>query len=370
MVVPSLDEGAPGPEKNCVRPANRGFAEQFGTMPLRPTIRLLAEELRLSISTVSDALKGTGRVGETTVRRVRDAARRMNYRVNPLTAAMMADIRRSRADTFRGVLAVVEINEPERAPHGPFPRQIVAGAHERAAELGFEIAEFLLGKGGLTPQRLDSVLQSRGIRGILLLPAWNLPRLAGLDWSRYAAVYTDSLIEEPALHRVCPDHYRSMMQLLQLLYDRGYRRPGLVLDRGRDERIQLRRSAAFCAFLGSRPDVRPVPVSFVDEYRFEHFRPWFRRHRPDVVLSHDENILDWMERLGVTVPEKAGFALLNTLGQRRRCAGLELQPKQLGARAVELLVGQLFQNQVGLPTWPTSTMLDARWVEGPTVRMA
>lgn len=339
-------------------------------MTHRPTIRSLANELRLSISTVSDALRGTGRVAPDTAERVRDAARRAGYEVNPLTAAVMSDLRRSRSDTFRGVLAVVEINEPDRGSHGPFPRQIVAGARARAAALGFETAEFFLGAGGLPAHRLDAVLQSRGIRGILLLPAWHVPRVAGFDWSRYAAVYTDSFIETPALHVVCADHYRSMTQLLHLLHARGYRRPALMLERGRDERIQFRQSAAFRAFLQTHRDTRSVPIAVVDQYRLQDFTPWFRRWKPDVILSHHEETLGWLQKLGMRVPDAVGFVHLNTLAQKRPCAGLDLLPQQLGGRAVELLVGQLLQNQTGEPVWPTSTMLEARWVEGPTVRPA
>ena len=40
----------------------------------------------------------------------------------------------------------------------------------------------------------------------------------------------------------------------------------------------------------------------------------------------------------------------------------------MGARAVELLLAQLQRNELGVPVWPTTTTVPARWVEGPTVR--
>ena len=40
----------------------------------------------------------------------------------------------------------------------------------------------------------------------------------------------------------------------------------------------------------------------------------------------------------------------------------------MGARAVELLLAQLQRNELGVPAWPTTTTVPARWVEGPTVR--
>lgn len=333
------------------------------------TIRSLARDLRLSAATVSDALRGTGRVREETVQAVRKAAQRAGYRVNPLTTALMSDLRRSRATTFRGVIAAVEINEPDRGPHGPFPRHIVAGARERALALGFAVEEFRVGDGALKLRRLDSMMASRGIHAVLVLPAWYNPDLSSLNWSRYAGVYTDCMIDRPHLHSVCADHYRSMTELLERLRARGYRRPGLVLEAGRDERLQRRHSAAYRAFQESHPDVGPVPALYVPRFEEKEFLPWFRTHRPDVVLSHEEVTTEWIESADVRIPGDCGFVSLNLLSCTRPCAGLDLQPQQLGARAVELLVGQLHQKETGSPVWPTSTMMVAKWVEGPTVRM-
>lgn len=331
------------------------------------SIRSLARELDLSPATISDALRGTGRVHPNTVQRVRTAAERAGYRINPLTTALMSDLRRSRATTFRGVLASVEINEPQRVPHGPFPREIVNGAMARAEALGFRMEEFVIGPGGLSIKRLDSVLRSRGIHAVMLLPAWYPPDLSGLTWSQFAGVYTDCFMERPPLHLVCTDHYRSMTELLALLYARGYRRPGLVLEKGRDERLQLRQSAAFRAFQESHRSVGRVPILYTPDYSPEKFLPWFKRNRPDVVLSHRDKTIDWIEETGKPVPQRCGFVLLNVVLQTRPCAALDLQPRQLGARAVELLAGQLQQNEMGSPAWPTSTMLAARWIEGPTI---
>src|SRR5688500_12187967 len=152
-----------------------------------PTLRSLAKTLGLSRTTVSDALRGSPRVDPNTVARVTKAAREAGYRRNPLAAAVMSELRRSRGATFRGVLAAVDLSEPDRAPHGVFHRVLIAGGRTRAIELGFKLEEFIVGSAGMTIPRLDSILQSRGIHGVLLLPSWYAPDWSGLDWSRYAA---------------------------------------------------------------------------------------------------------------------------------------------------------------------------------------
>jgi len=177
-----------------------------------PTLRSLARLLGLSRTTVSDALRGSPRVDPNTAVRVKKAAREAGYRRNPLAGALMSELRRSRGAAFRGVLAAIDFNEPERPDAGArFHRELVLGAETRATELGFKVEKFLVGHAGVSVQRLDSILQSRGIHGVILLPSWAEPDLSKLDWSQYAGIYTDYIIERPALHSVCSDHYRSLL---------------------------------------------------------------------------------------------------------------------------------------------------------------
>ena len=140
-----------------------------------PTVRSLARELGLSRTTVSDALRGAPRVDIRTVQRVQEAARAAGYHRNPLAAALMSELRRSRGATFRGVIAAIDLDEPDRPAYAArFHRALVLGATSRSDELGFKLENFVMGReGGLSVPRLDSVLQSRGIHGVLLLPAWD-----------------------------------------------------------------------------------------------------------------------------------------------------------------------------------------------------
>lgn len=336
-----------------------------------PTLRSLAKILGLSRTTVSDALRGSPRVDPNTALRVKKAARDAGYRRNPLAGALMSELRRSRGTAFRGVLAAVDFNEPDRPNTAVrYHRELVVGAETRATELGFKVETFFVGHAGVSVQRLDSILQSRGIHGVILLPSWDEPDLSNLDWSRFAGIYTDYIIERPALHSVCPDHYRSLLAALQRLATLGYRRPGLFVQRHQDERLQYRWGAAFRAFQESHPEINQVPPLIPDAVTPENFTSWFRRYKPDVVVGHDANAIDWMESCGMKIPATAGFVSLNFHMKSRPCAGLDLQPRTLGARAIELLIAQLQRNETGIPEWPSTTTIPARWVEGPTLRGA
>jgi DNA-binding LacI/PurR family transcriptional regulator len=334
-----------------------------------PTLRSLAKLLGLSRTTVSDALRGSPRVDPNTAARVCKVAKEAGYRRNPLAGALMSELRRSRGSAFRGVLAAVDFNEPNRPDHAArYHKELLTGAETRAAELGFKVERFAVGHAGVSVQRLDSILQSRGIHGVILLPAWDEPDLSNLDWTQFAGIYTDYIIELPALHTVCPDHYRSLLGALQRLAALGYRRPGMFLHRHQDERLQFRWGAAFRAFQENHADIRKVPPLMVESYNRDEFIRWFKRQQPDVVIGHNTDAIEWMEACGAQVPQTHGFFCLNAQHKTRPCAGLDLQPRTLGARATELLIAQLQRNEAGIPEWPLNTTIAARWMEGPTIR--
>src|SRR5512138_2712182 len=213
-----------GRENGCVRPGASESSDSPSCMSATaPTLRSLAKVLGLSRTTVSDALRGSPRVDPNTAARVRKAAREAGYRRNPLAGALMSELRRSRGTAFRGVLAAVDFNEPDRPENAvPYHRELVLGAETRATALGFKVEKFSVGHAGVSVQRLDSILQSRGIHGVILLPAWEEPDLSNLDWTQFAEIYTDYMIERPALHSVCSDHHRSLLAALQRLRTLGY----------------------------------------------------------------------------------------------------------------------------------------------------
>lgn len=335
--------------------------------PSAPTLRSLAAALGLSRTTVSDALRGSPRVDPATAVRVHKAARDAGYRRNPLAGALMSELRRSRGTTFRGVLAAVDLNEPDSPVSARYHRELALGAEARAAELGFKVEKFSANRGGLSVHRLDSILQSRGIHGVMLLPAWDEPDLSKLDWSRYAGIYTDYIIERPALHSVCSDHYRSLMSVLQRLSELGYQRPGIFLIKHHDERLQHRWEAAFRVFLASHSGFENIPPLITEALTSAQFTTWFNRYKPDVVIGHNTDAIDWMEAAGAKIPA-TGFVCLNVLTKTRPCAGLDLLPRMLGGRAAELLIAQLHRNETGIPEWPVTATHPARWVDGPTVR--
>jgi DNA-binding LacI/PurR family transcriptional regulator len=334
-----------------------------------PSLRQLAQQLGLSHTTVSEALRGSSRVKPATKAKVMKVAGEMGYRRNPLAGALMSEMRRSRAGTFRGVLAILDMDGPSGRPAGAirYHTELAKGAAQRAEELGFKTDSFVVGKAGLSLERLDRILQSRGIGGIFLLPVRETPDLTRLDWTHFSGIYSDYVIERPGLHAVCPDHFRAMLTALERLWNLGYKRPGLMLNAAHDARLLHRWESAYHAFQTHHEGLTRLPPLIMSSPSEKDFSRWFKTVKCDVVMSHLPDALDWMIAAGAKVPETHGFCSLNVMNMTTPCSGLDLQPRLLGARGMELLIGQVLRNECGAPDMPMTTTVPAAWRDGPTL---
>jgi LacI family transcriptional regulator len=77
--------------------------------------------------------------------------------------------------------------------------------------------------------------------------------------------------------------------------------------------------------------------------------------------------MTWLRRLGKQIPRDVGFAMVNW-GPDRDCAGVDQNNRAVGAAAVDLVVGQLYRNECGIPEVAKVVQVESRWVDGPTVR--
>lgn len=334
-----------------------------------PSIRSLARQLGISAATVSLALRDSPRVIPETKRRVVQLARRAGYRTNPLVGSLMAALRRASHESFQGSLLAVNFSEDAKPALTLYHRQLFDGAQRRARELGYSLELVWVGPRALTLARLDAVLRTRNVPGVVVMPFAEPRDFSALNWAPLAAVVLDHCLTAPALHTVLPDHQLSLLAALERLKLRGYARPGLVVVRARDARVKYKWSASFASFCQGERRRAHVPPLVEDRITAEVFLRWFRRHRPDVIIAHlQTEVARWLREIGLEVPRDVGFVQLNWTERAGPCAGLDLQPALLGAAAVESVVAQLQRNEQGVPPHPKIITLAARWVEGPTVR--
>ncbi|MDR1011778.1 MAG: LacI family transcriptional regulator [Opitutaceae bacterium] len=337
--------------------------------PSSPTLQQIAEELGVSKAAVSLALRDHPRVSEQLKRRARQTAAALGYAPNALVSAHMANLRIRKAPRYQATVALVLSwsRAQMRQSAAELYRLYRRGVYERATQLGYVVEEFLLGADGLEAERLAGVLRSRGIHGVVAAPVPVPGSTLEFAWKDFAAVALGYSIGAPDLHRACQDAFGGMGCVLSEIAARGYKRPGLVLAKEDDARVNHLALARFLAWQHTSSKTGPVPELLLDEQRPELVLRWYRRHRPDVVISSGVQVCAWLREAGVRVPDDAGFASTYWLPPNKGISGVYENYELIGAAAIEMLVGQLHHNERGVPAQPKRMLLPGRWVDGNTL---
>src|SRR6266542_5913160 len=155
--------------------------------PHRPTLRSLAAEASVSLTTMSFALRNSREVSAATRDRLQRLAQARGYRLNPLVTALYSQVRTRKARGDHAVVAYLNTWSPRRTwescntKTGQF-----RGATARAAELGFRVENFWLHDPGMTPTRLAQIFKARGVRGVLVGPLQNQNDPPRFPWDDFA----------------------------------------------------------------------------------------------------------------------------------------------------------------------------------------
>ena len=321
--------------------------------------------------TVSRALRNQPNISPATRASVLAAARRLGYRPHPLISALMA-YRRSAQRLRQEVSLAYLTNFPKREAWRKSRAfvEFFEGAQAAADRLGYRLEEYWLKEPGMTGERMSGILFSRGVAGLIIAP---LPVAQGhlrLDWPKFSAVGIGYSLVWPPLHRAVNHQFRSLRMALRHLRKMGLRRVGLALKASYDERVDHHWSGAFLTEQ-SRLDPRErVPMLVVRDrdWQEEVFKAWFQEHRPEVVVSQHEAVLDWMQAMGVKVPHETGFVHLNCPLGPPNYAGIVQHNTAVGAAAVDFLAGMIQRNERGIPDLPQSVLVLGTWQDGPTLR--
>ena len=340
-------------------------------MPERQiTLKEVAQKAGVSIMTASRALRNQANVTEATREKVEKAAQQLNYRPNPLVSALMSYRRASRVIQDTLTIAFLT-NFPRRDGWRTLRinQDFFDGAAQACMRHGYKLEEFWLRESDMSARRLSSILYSRNINGVLIAP---LPVALGhmrLEWPNFSAVALGYSLAFPRLHRAVNHQFRSIRKALRRLRKLGYHKIGLALRSSIDERVEHHYTGGFLVDQQRLTPAHRVPLHLVADrdWTEKNFAKWFTKNRPEVVVSHHEEVLEWLACLKVRVPQDCGFVHLNLPDTSGRLAGIYQNGPEVGAAAADFLVAMLQRNERGIPELTHTILVEGTWIDGKTL---
>jgi LacI family transcriptional regulator len=331
----------------------------------------IADKAGVCRATVSLALRNHPSLPLSTRQRIRQLADKLGYRPNPLVSTLMSLNRRAKATRPKHLTLAFVTAFSHRDPWNFYlSADLITGAAASAEKQGYHLEEFWLGDLKMTTNRLSEILYQRGVPGMIIAPL-SVPRgELEFDWSHFAAVAIGQTLAKPDLHRVSTNRFQAMRRAIRHLREKGYRRLGLAIDINQDARVDHQWAAAFEWEQQQSKAAQRTKLFLVEneDWTPRNFADWFKKNRPEVVLGYDPKIISWLTELGFSVPKEVGFVHLWNPDQSGKFAGLYHNPPAIGAAAVDFLTGMIQRNERGVPLNPQTSLLEARWVDGATLR--
>lgn len=324
------------------------------------TTRDVALAAGVAQSTVSRALSNNPQVSAAERERITAIAQKLGYRPNPYVSAFTAQVRGYRRSPQGATIAFLDCTLAGRRN---FTRHYRAGAAQRARSLGYKEEIFRLSDLNGSVERLNGILQARGITSLLVLPVPDGCDLSKVRWENLVCATIDYTLRQPDMHRASPDYFHGMQLALQKLEAQGRRR---IVFCARPEEVTTIAPQWLGAFTGWQRLKKPaerMDTYIIENWEKSHFLNWLKRAKPDAIVTNSDHFLDCAYDGGFRPPEVAYVALNLSKATQGDTFQINQNPAQVGAAAIDLIIGQIHRNERGLPPLPKRVLVASSWME-------
>jgi DNA-binding LacI/PurR family transcriptional regulator len=341
-------------------------------MKKKVTMQTIADAVGVGKVTVSRAFRSDPKCGAVLREKILTKAKELGYTPDPIQRVHMAQVRSGQPVNAAGtVIAFLDMHMGDyRLENCPSNSRLVVGARARANELGLQLQIFRPVEAKLSLERFYRILKARGIHGILVGPMPGAHSQMDLNFSGLAAVAFSYSLERPNLHRVGHNHFVTLRNVLEALYQKGVRRFGLALQSSMDHRVGQRWHASFFEFgrvhtdvliSVHEPELNQEATQANSGVR-QKIDKWIRSDRPEVILGISSWLPGVLRKLGVD--DEIRYLDLDLYPGKFPCpvAGVDQRYEALGATAVNEVVGQWSRQEYGIPHQPKTILLDGHLV--------
>lgn len=267
----------------------------------KPTIKVLAKELGLAVSTVSKAIRDSHEISQETKDKVLKLAAELNYIPNPYASSL----RRQKSRTIAVVI-------PEVADS--FFSIAINGIEEVARQKGYHVLIYLTHESLQREIEILKEFKSGRVDGLLISVTRDTcsgTHITEAIESGLPVVFFDRMCEDIKAARVITDDYESSYKATRLLLERGCKRPA-YLSISPNLSINQKREAGFLAAIkdaGTETKAGEViQCEGTDEMitgQLQHLLN--KKNKPDGLIASVEKLVPPVyfacKELGIRIPE-------------------------------------------------------------------
>ena len=334
------------------------------------TMREVAEACGVSKMAVSLALRGHPSVPPETQERIREAAERLGYNLNPYLSRLMAQIRTHPAQ--RKCLSVAFLNHfPGRfldAKAEPL-KLFYKGAIARAQQRGFVIYEMSRPFGEREQKAQRAKLLNLGVDGVLVFPFEEPLGARQLDWKSYPAVTLGYTYQGNECHRVCCDYFRNAKIVIEALVRHGRKRIGYITSPWVHTRTFGRFTGGILSAAhdpGAPTILKPLWMS---EFSAEAILRYVRRERCDALVYFENFPVVEALREKLRIPEDLAVVSCSlTEGEMKQgTAGVYEEAAKVGLRAFDYLEALILSSSKEVQDPANEVLVHGSWRPGRTL---
>ena len=358
--VPEVQDGGetPSPVRDALKVPQKVVARDG-----RVTLRDIAREVGVSHATVSLALRNHPRISEAMRVRVRKQADAMGYVPDPMLAAMRHVCSQEGERNIQSELAWFNVwDDPVKLHSYHDFKNYWVGAKDSARRYGFQLVEYVVKDYSL--QRLDRILKTRNVRGILVppIPQPSIVDLGAFPWRDYIAIRYGTNNDVPTPYSVVSDQETNGEMVLNQVRNLGYSRIGYVGDHA----VQRTFGAGFYWAMRTLPPECRLPLFFLPLANpMDHKKKlaaWIMKQQPDAIVTDNAVLPQLLAELGIRVPDDIALAT-TSIYDTPIDAGIDQQSREIGRMGVVSLVSHLNEG-AGFSSIESKIGVKGDWVAG------
>ncbi|MGA1194515.1 MAG: LacI family DNA-binding transcriptional regulator [Kiritimatiellia bacterium] len=268
----------------------------------RTTIKDIAKECGVSLSTVSLVLNNNPRISEVTRRKVQESIERHQYQPNAFASSL--------ASRSSHVLSLV-------VPHlnhvfaDVYFGEIVSGIYEHATDLGYKVLLDVANQRFVKSREFIRMMKSRRVDGVLFVGSSIYDEyLFELEQNEYPLVLINHYFPGRDINYVMADYNASANLAARHLYDLGHRDIGILAGTTTNTAVTFRnRFIATCGELGITQDRLIWADGWFTEQGGYEGAEWLLEHHPHItaIMAGNDKMaigaMRYLTKKGVRIPD-------------------------------------------------------------------